>query len=118
MAVCPHPDPLPKGEGTFSAVSKGVRVPRSERQSRALAFGFRLNDSPSGWNRGGMVVHSVAVRKALRSIVWKDPMPQTENERRSRVARSMQLYERALELIPGGTQLISRRPTRYAAGVS
>lgn len=30
----------------------------------------------------------------------------------------MQLYQRALELIPGGTQLVSRRPTRYANGVS
>jgi glutamate-1-semialdehyde aminotransferase len=30
----------------------------------------------------------------------------------------MQLYRRALELIPGGTQLVSRRPTRYAHGVS
>src|SRR5438876_3666344 len=36
----------------------------------------------------------------------------------SRVPRSMALYQRALELIPGGTQLISRRPTRYACGVS
>ena len=35
-----------------------------------------------------------------------------------RVQRSMELYARALELIPGGTQLISRRPTRYAYGVS
>jgi glutamate-1-semialdehyde 2,1-aminomutase len=30
----------------------------------------------------------------------------------------MELYRRALELIPGGTQLISRRPTRYACGIS
>jgi glutamate-1-semialdehyde 2,1-aminomutase len=30
----------------------------------------------------------------------------------------MHLYERALTLIPGGTQLVSRRPTRYANGVS
>lgn len=36
----------------------------------------------------------------------------------SRVQRSMELYRRALERIPGGTQLISRRPTRYAHGVS
>src|SRR6266705_1415996 len=36
----------------------------------------------------------------------------------SRVQRSMELYERALRLIPGGTQLVSRRPTRYANGVS
>lgn len=36
----------------------------------------------------------------------------------SRVPRSLQLYQRALELIPGGTQLVSRRPTRYANGVS
>jgi glutamate-1-semialdehyde 2,1-aminomutase len=35
-----------------------------------------------------------------------------------RVQRSYELYRRALELIPGGTQLISRRPTRYANGVS
>ncbi|MBI1914497.1 MAG: aminotransferase class III-fold pyridoxal phosphate-dependent enzyme [Planctomycetes bacterium] len=35
-----------------------------------------------------------------------------------RVRRSYDLYRRALELIPGGTQLISRRPTRYANGVS
>jgi glutamate-1-semialdehyde 2,1-aminomutase len=36
----------------------------------------------------------------------------------SRVPRSQQLYARALELIPGGTQLVSRRPSRYATGVS
>jgi glutamate-1-semialdehyde 2,1-aminomutase len=30
----------------------------------------------------------------------------------------MALYERALQLIPGGTQLISRRPNRVAYGVS
>jgi glutamate-1-semialdehyde 2,1-aminomutase len=30
----------------------------------------------------------------------------------------MQLYQRAQRLIPGGTQLLSRRPTRYACGVS
>ena len=34
------------------------------------------------------------------------------------VARSYQLYERAQQLIPGGTQLISRRPSRFAPGVS
>lgn len=34
------------------------------------------------------------------------------------VARSMALYERARKLIPGVTQLISRRPTRAALGVS
>src|SRR6187551_2989748 len=36
----------------------------------------------------------------------------------TRVPRSMALYERALELMPGGTQLISRRPNRVAYGVS
>ena len=36
----------------------------------------------------------------------------------SRVPRSMALYERAMELIPGATQLISRRPNRVAYGVS
>jgi glutamate-1-semialdehyde aminotransferase len=36
----------------------------------------------------------------------------------SRVPRSQELFRRALELIPGGTQLVSRRPSRYAAGVS
>ena len=35
-----------------------------------------------------------------------------------RVRRSYELYRRALDLIPGGTQLVSRRPTRYANGVS
>jgi len=30
----------------------------------------------------------------------------------------MELYRRAEELIPGGTQLVSRRPTRFAYGVS
>jgi glutamate-1-semialdehyde 2,1-aminomutase len=34
------------------------------------------------------------------------------------VDKSMQLFGRACELIPGGTQLISRRPTRFAYGVS
>ncbi len=36
----------------------------------------------------------------------------------SRVPKSQALYSRALQLIPGGTQLVSRRPSRYAAGVS
>src|SRR5437870_7274286 len=34
------------------------------------------------------------------------------------VRSSLELYERALHLIPGGTQLISRRATRFAYGVS
>lgn len=37
---------------------------------------------------------------------------------KQRVRKSMVLYQRALQLIPGGTQLVSRRPTRYANGVS
>jgi glutamate-1-semialdehyde 2,1-aminomutase len=36
----------------------------------------------------------------------------------SRVPKSMEAYRRALTLIPGGTQLISRRPTKYACGAS
>lgn len=36
----------------------------------------------------------------------------------SRVARSMELYRRAEQLIPGGTQLVSRRPSRVAKGIS
>lgn len=36
----------------------------------------------------------------------------------TRVPRSMELYGRALERIPGGTQLVSRRPNRVAYGVS
>ncbi len=34
------------------------------------------------------------------------------------VSKSMALYQRAHEIIPGATQLISRRPTRYAYGFS
>lgn len=34
------------------------------------------------------------------------------------VARSYELFDRALELIPGGVQLLSRRPSRFANGVS
>jgi glutamate-1-semialdehyde 2,1-aminomutase len=45
-------------------------------------------------------------------------MPQNEVPNISRVRRSMELYHRALELIPGGTQLVSRRPTRFANGIS
>lgn len=36
----------------------------------------------------------------------------------TRVPRSMALYQRAVQLIPGGTQLVSRRPHRVAYGVS
>lgn len=35
-----------------------------------------------------------------------------------RVPRSMALWQRAEQLIPGGSQLVSRRPSRYAHGVS
>lgn len=36
----------------------------------------------------------------------------------NRVPKSYDLYRKANKLIPGGTQLLSRRPTRYANGVS
>ena len=42
----------------------------------------------------------------------------TNWQKPSRVPKSMALYERALARIPGGTQLVSRRPTRVANGVS
>ncbi len=45
-------------------------------------------------------------------------MTTTDAAAGGRVARSMEMHQRLLELIPGGTQLISRRPTRYALGVS
>jgi glutamate-1-semialdehyde 2,1-aminomutase len=45
-------------------------------------------------------------------------MATTHAQAGGRVAKSMEMYERLLELIPGGTQLISRRPTRFALGVS
>jgi glutamate-1-semialdehyde 2,1-aminomutase len=38
--------------------------------------------------------------------------------RGTRVAKSLELFERAEQLIPGGTQLISRRPSKFAHGVS
>jgi glutamate-1-semialdehyde aminotransferase len=42
----------------------------------------------------------------------------TTNQRDPRVARSYAVYDEALELIPGGAQLISRRPTLYAPGLT
>src|SRR5271163_4676662 len=45
-------------------------------------------------------------------------MTASHTNKPSRVPRSQELFRRALELIPGGTQLISRRPNRYANGVS
>lgn len=42
----------------------------------------------------------------------------TTNQRDPRVARSYEVYDEALALIPGGTQLISRRPTLYAPGLT
>src|SRR5262245_25549818 len=53
--------------------------------------------------------------QALDYLVGKDEMSE---RKKSRVARSMEMYRRAMELIPGGTQLISRRPSRFAYGVS
>lgn len=42
----------------------------------------------------------------------------TITDKPARVPRSMAIYQRAAELIPGATQLISRRPTRVAMGIS
>jgi glutamate-1-semialdehyde 2,1-aminomutase len=42
----------------------------------------------------------------------------TTPTRRLSVARSLEIYHRARQLIPGTTQLISRRPTRAALGFS
>ncbi len=42
----------------------------------------------------------------------------SDSAKPARVPRSMAIYARAKELIPGATQLISRRPTRVAMGVS
>lgn len=36
----------------------------------------------------------------------------------SRVPKSLEMFDRAMRLIPGGTQLVSRRPSRAAYGVS
>jgi glutamate-1-semialdehyde 2,1-aminomutase len=54
----------------------------------------------------------------LNEIRQETTMATTDATTGGRIARSMQMYERLLELIPGGTQLISRRPTRFALGVS
>ena len=45
-------------------------------------------------------------------------MSTIEEKTTCRVPRSMELYARAEQLIPGATQLISRRPSKYAKGVS
>src|SRR3990172_13300001 len=45
-------------------------------------------------------------------------LPMNEPTNSTRVPQSMALYARATQLIPGGTQLISRRPSRVAYGVS
>ncbi|MEE2833441.1 MAG: aminotransferase class III-fold pyridoxal phosphate-dependent enzyme [Candidatus Latescibacterota bacterium] len=42
----------------------------------------------------------------------------TSSTQRASMARSLEIYERARQLIPGTTQLISRRPTRAALGFS
>jgi glutamate-1-semialdehyde 2,1-aminomutase len=42
----------------------------------------------------------------------------TQGQPSRNVDSQMRLFERACELIPGGTQLISRRPSQFAAGVS
>ena len=44
------------------------------------------------------------------------PAPATETS--SRISRSLEIHARAEELIPGISQLISRRPSRAAFGVS
>ena len=36
----------------------------------------------------------------------------------SRVRRSMDMFERAKQIMPAGTQLISRRPSRFAYGIT
>jgi glutamate-1-semialdehyde 2,1-aminomutase len=41
-----------------------------------------------------------------------------ERSKRRSIEQQLKLYERACELIPGGTQLISRRPSMYAQGIS
>ena len=51
----------------------------------------------------------------MSSTLQKD---QASKPSTDRLAKQKKLYERAMELIPGGTQLISRRPTRFAHGVS
>src|SRR5262245_58734347 len=61
--------------------------------------------------------HQLSFRSPAPMSQSRDPlMPPPDG--RSRVRRSMELYRRAQELIPGGTQLISLRPTRFACGVS
>jgi len=46
------------------------------------------------------------------------PQPSSQTAAACRVPRSVEMFRRACTLIPGGTQLVSRRPTRFAAGVS
>ena len=41
-----------------------------------------------------------------------------KDPRKHDISRSLELWERALEIIPAGTQLISRQPHRFAEGVT
>ena len=46
------------------------------------------------------------------------PMSQQEVATMHSVERSLKLFEKAQHLMPGGCQLVSRRPSRWAFGVS
>ncbi|RLF38389.1 MAG: hypothetical protein DRN21_05240, partial [Thermoplasmata archaeon] len=45
-------------------------------------------------------------------------MGKRESEGFPSVRKSLDLFRKAQRLIPGGTQLLSRRPVRFAHGVS
>lgn len=64
-----------------------------------------------GLNRGRLDRPFSPLDPALEAVMHR-------HSNASRVPRSLALFERACQLIPGGTQLVSRRPTRLAYGVS
>jgi glutamate-1-semialdehyde 2,1-aminomutase len=136
-AIC-EPEPLAAVLETFgpSRLLYGSDFPVSELRGRAVSVGdgffwlFEHNAEWADWNLGSPTLVGVESLLALKQACRACRLSDSDIERIFRenaqallglnpqpeISKGQETYRRAKELIPGGTQLLSKRPELYAPG--
>ncbi len=117
----------------------GSDFPVSEARAHAMSLGdgfwwlYENSVDWTGWPHGGPtkvgIQSLLAIQQACRTLALGDSeiervfcgnaagvLPLAAPSRAERVARGTVLYSHAKRLIPGGTQLLSKRPEQFAPG--
>jgi glutamate-1-semialdehyde 2,1-aminomutase len=135
-AIC-EPEPLEAVLRQFGPgrLLFGTDFPVSESRGRAVSIGdgfVWLNDHNIDWDKESFatpvrvgVESLLALRQACRSLHLTDSDVERIFSRNAQALlglesipqdKTQQTYQRARQIIPGGTQLLSKRPEMYAPG--